>query len=397
MRDVLVIGGGIMGCSTAYYLARAGRKVTLIDRGGIGEGTSGACDGMVFLQTKKPGLPLRMAMRSADIYEGLASELGYETQFERCGGMIPIETEEMRRVMEPVVAAQIRDGMDVEFLDNAGMRKIEPLFASDLAGAVYSKLDGITSPIYTTRAFAKRLRELGGEIVTHAEVTAVHVSDGAVKGVSTTAGEFTAGTVVLCTGVWTKAVGRMAGLEIPIRPRRGHLLVSEAVEKILHVVVTDARYIATKHDPSLIEKSTDPTMHLGVSLSFEQTENGNFLIGSNREFAGFNLNPSYDIVNAISQYSSRFVPALAGVNIIRIFVGMRPYCEDGYPVVGPVPGIAGLYVAAGHEGDGIALAPVTGEVMADLVCGKTPEFDVSPFSPGRFTSVKPDQSGKEGV
>ncbi|MCC8126591.1 MAG: FAD-binding oxidoreductase [Clostridiales bacterium] len=382
--DAVVIGGGIIGSSILYYLTRAGKKVLLVEKNGIGEGTSGACDGFVIMQTKKVGLPLQMAMRSADIYQDLADELGYETQYRRRGGLILIENEEMHKVMEHVVEQQIRQGMEVEFLNNEQTRKMEPLVSSQIAGSVHCALDGEVSPIHTTRAYIKRSADLGAQILTHTEVTDILVSDGQVQKVVTSRGEIETNVVVNAAGVWSPFIGKMVGIDIPVRSRRGHLMVTEAVAPALQKVLLCARYIAIKHDPSLVEKATDDTFRLGVSLSMEQTVNGNFIIGSNREFAGYDTNTRFEVLRAISEYSTRFVPALRELNVIRTFVGMRPYCEDGMPIVGEVPGIAGMFLATGHEGDGVALAPITGQVAADMILGKEPEFDMSSFSFKRF-------------
>jgi glycine/D-amino acid oxidase-like deaminating enzyme len=382
--DAVVIGGGIIGCSTAYYLARAGLHPVLVEKRGIGEETSSACDGFIMLQTKKPGLPLRMAMSSARLYEHLSEELGYDIQYRRPGGLVLIETQEMKDIMEGVVKKQTEDGMDVEFIGNEKLRSLEPLVSEKIPAAVYSPMDGDVSPIYTTRAFAKKAAELGCDIRTGSAVTGISVQDGEVTAVITDKETIETGTVINCAGVWAPQIGKMMGLDIPIRPRRGHILVSEAVAPALKHEITDARYIAIKHNPSILEKATDPTFKLGISLSMEQTENGNFLIGSAREFAGFDADCRFDILKGISEYSTRFIPALRSVNMIRSFVGMRPYCEDGVPIIGPVSTVQGAYIAAGHEGDGIALAPITGRTIAEMVLHRETEFDMTPFSFDRF-------------
>ncbi|MGI6108157.1 MAG: NAD(P)/FAD-dependent oxidoreductase [Lachnospiraceae bacterium] len=382
--DAVVIGGGIIGCSTAYYLAREGLHPVVIERNGIGEGTSGACDGFIMLQTKKPGLPLRMAMSSAKLYAGLTEELGYDIQYRRPGGLVLIETEEMKKIMEGVVAKQIREGMEVEFIGNQKIRELEPLVSEKIPAAVYSDLDGDVSPIYTTRAFARKAADLGAEILTHTPVTGVHIENGEVAGVLTPDGEIRTETVVNCAGVWSPAVGAMMGTPIPVKPRRGHLVVSEAVARVLRHEITDARYIAIKHDPDMVKRTLDPTFKLGISLSMEQTENGNFLIGSAREFAGYDTDCRFDIIRGICEYSTRFFPALRNLNIIRTFVGMRPYCEDGVPIISPVSTIQGAYIATGTEGDGIALAPITGRTIMEMILHRETEFDMTPFSYDRF-------------
>ena len=383
-KDAVIIGGGIIGCATAYYLARAGKRIALIEQSGIGEGTSGACDGFVMMQSKEPGLALELAMRSAELYQGLEAELGYETQYRRKGGLVLIETEEMRAVMERVTSRQAAQGMEVEFIDNARTRALEPLISDRIAGAVHCPLDGDVSPIHTTRAYAKRTAELGGELMTHTLVTGLRIRDGQIEQVETTAGSIETNVVVNAAGAWASLIGEMAGVRIPVKPRRGHLLVTEALSDALHKELLDARYIAIKHDPSLAENTTDETLSLGVSLSVEQTLHGNLLIGGNREFAGFDTSVRPEVIRAIAQYCTRFVPALKELNVIRSFIGLRPYCEDGKPIVGPVSSVSGLYLACGHEGDGIALAPVTGLLVAQMILGEQTGFDLTPFSFDRF-------------
>lgn len=383
-KDAVIIGGGIIGCASAYYLAQKGYHPILIERNGIGEGTSSACDGFIMLQTKKPGLPLRMAMASAKMYAELSTMPGFDIQYRRPGGLVLIETQDMKKVMEGVTQKQAEEGMEVEFIGNEKIREIEPAISKKIPAAVYSPMDGDVSPIYTTRAFARKAAELDTDIRTNTRVTGITIQDGEVQGVITDRGEIPTNIVINCAGVWSPAVGRMMGIEIPIRPRRGHIVVSEAVQRVLQHEITDARYIAIKHDPSLVEKADDPTFRLGISLSMEQTENGNFLIGSAREFAGYDTDCRYDIIKGICEYSTRFVPALRHLNMIRSFVGMRPYCEDGVPIIGPVKAVKGAYIASGHEGDGIALAPITGRTIAEMVTGEQTEFDMTPFSFDRF-------------
>jgi len=382
--QVVIIGGGIIGCSIAYYLSKKGMKPLVIDSRGIGEGTSSGGDGFVLMQTKKPGLQLELANRSADMYEKLENELGYATQYHRPGGLIVIETPEERKVMEQVVQQQIAMGMDIELISGKKARELEPLLSKNVNSATYCPKDGDVSPICTTRAFAKRAAELGAEFWLHTPVLDIKTNEGSIESVVTSRGEVITPIIINAAGVWSPYIGRMTCLNIPIKPRRGHLLISEAIAPVLKMEILCARYIAIKHNPKLAEQTTDSTLALGVSLTLEQSENGNLIIGSNREFAGYDLNASSKVVQAIAQYSTRFMPMLKDINIIRSFVGMRPYCEDGVPIVGSVNTLDGMFIASGHEGDGIALAPITGDLISDMVLGRKTEFDVSSFSFNRF-------------
>ena len=148
-----------------------------------------------------------------------------------------------------------------------------------------------------------------------------------------------------------------------------------------------ARYIALKHDPDLARTSSDPSMRLGVNLFLEQTHDGNIIFGSNREWSGYNKSTSYEILCAICSYAASLVPFLSELNIIRTFAGLRPYCEGG-PILGPVDGIHGFVMAAGHEGDGIAMAPITGEIMSDYIISQTVTEDIRPFLFSRFSQQK---------
>ena len=383
-RDAVIIGGGIIGCSIAYYLAKKGIRPIVVERRGVGEGTSSACDGFIFMQTKKPGLPLTLAMESAGIYQTLSKELGSEVYYQRPGGLILIETEEQLAVMEEVVANQKKCGMEVEIISGDDARKMEPYLSKNIAAAAYSALDGHADPIATTLAFAKKAKELGAEFWTHTQVTGITVKNGAVRGVQTSRGEIETECAVVAAGAWSPFIGEMVGLDVPIRPRRGQTMVTEPLPPIFHKELLCARYIAIKHHPELAKGSDDPGLKLGVGLSIEQTEHGNLLIGNNREFAGYDVSTSFEVLREVCNYVTRFVPFLKDVNIIRTFSGLRPFCEDGSPIIGATKALPGLIFATGHEGDGIALAPITGELVSDLIKEGKTKHDISSFSSDRF-------------
>lgn len=364
--DVVVIGGGIIGCSIAYNLAKRGRKVTLIERQGIGEGTSSACDGGVNIQTKAPGIPMQITARSIKIYEGLEKELDYDIHFFKGGGLVLVDDEQLISLTEENVENQRAGNITVDFLTGDEARKIAPYLSKNVIAASYCPEDSRVSPIRTTIAYAKAAARLGAEILTNTAALRIMVEDGQVTGVETDKGIVSAENVVVACGVYSPEIARTVGVDLPIKPRKGQLIVTEQTAPIINQNLMCARYIALKHDPSLATTSSDPFYRLGVNLFMEQTSDGNILIGSNREWAGFNKQTTYEILSAICEYSTHFVPFLKDLNIIRTFAGLRPYCEGG-PVLGPVDGIHGLIMACGHEGDGIAMAPVTGEMIAEYM------------------------------
>lgn len=382
--DVIIIGGGIIGCSTAYYLSKAGKKVLIIEKNGIGSGTSSACDGFIYLQTKKAGIHLQLAMESAKIYENLSQELGYEVHYKRTGGLILIENEELLKVMEHVVEEQKKVGIEIDIISGDLARELEPALSKDIMAASYSDWDGHINPIDVTLGYAKGAEDNGTEIWCNTPVVDLIINNGRVEGVVTPKGQVRADYVVNACGAWAPEIGKMAGMDIPIIPRRGHTLVTEALAPMFNKVLLDARYIAIKHHPEMAENSDDRSLQLGIGLSIEQTESGNLLIGNNREFTGFDTDTSFEVTKEIAKYCSRFVPFLEDVNIIRTFTGLRPYTPDGMPILGEVEGLQGLIMAAGHEGDGIALAPMTGILMTELITEGKTSLPLDLFSYNRF-------------
>lgn len=385
--DVVIIGGGIMGCSIAYNLKKKGvKRVVLVERRGIGEETSSACDGGVNLQTKAPGPALKLAKRSVQLYKNLSQELEYDIHFEKYGGMVMVDTPDLMDVVEHSVSEQTAAGVDVTILSGDEARRREPCLSKRVIAVTYCPDDGRVSPIYTTIAYAKAAVRLGAELWTNTAVTGVTVEHGQVTSVETTRGPIRTETVVNACGVYAPEIGKMVGLEIPIIPRKGNIVVTEQVAPCVRHNLICARYIALKHNPDLAKTSDDPSMRLGVNLFLEQTHDGNIIFGSNREWGGFDKSASYEILCAICDYATNFVPFLKELNIIRTFAGLRPYCKGG-PILGPVDSIQGFVIAAGHEGDGIAMAPVTGDIMSDYIISRKITEDIRPFLFSRFSQL----------
>jgi len=383
--EVVVIGGGVIGASVAYHLARRGVRATVLERGDMASGSSGACDGLVLLQSKRPGIHLRLAMESRKLFNRLSQELPVSIEYRCNGGMVVIETEEEFRAMGRYAEEQKETGLEVALLDIAGARRMEPELSESLAGAAYSPLDGQVNPIALTHGFALAAKALGARIRTHTEVTGIRVEHGRAIGVETDQGRFSAAVVVNAAGVYAPRLGEMAGITVPIRPRRGQLLVTEATRRMIRGTFISARYIAAKHNPELAKGK-------GEGISIEQTESGNLLLGSTREFAGFDWSTTVEGVRGIARRTMAVLPGLSGLNVIRSFAGLRPYTPDGLPILGPVEGVDGFVMAAGHEGDGIALSPITGELIAQFIVEGRTEIPLDPFRLDRFVN-SPDPAG----
>ncbi|MBP1931721.1 NAD(P)/FAD-dependent oxidoreductase [Ammoniphilus resinae] len=361
--DAVVIGGGVIGTSIAFRLARKGLKTILIEKGAIGGATSGSCDKAIFLQSKKPGVHLELAKASLAVYKQLEHELGESIEFEQCGGMIAIESEEQLSTMKEFVQKQQQAGIPIRLLDVYEARQIQPVLADHMRGATWSELDAEVNPLLLSQAFAKAARRNGTEILTHTEVQGIECIQGRVAKIKTNLGEIATETVINAAGPFAPAIGKLVGLSIPIVPRRGVIFISEKVPPILRGNLLCAQYIVSKHLAHLSENYNP----YGIGLSLGQTKSGNLLLGGSREFVGFQKDVPPEIYASIAEHACRIIPSLRGIRMIRTMVGFRPSTGDGLPILQESPDVEGFYIAAGHEGDGIALAPITGQIVASLV------------------------------
>jgi sarcosine oxidase subunit beta len=358
--DIVIIGGGVIGASIAYQLAIRGMKPLLLEAGQLAHGSSGACDGMVLLQSKKPGIHLELAIESMKMYQGLSGELGFDVAYRQTGGMLVMETEEEVRAMEKLVRNLLDNGLSAELAGNAGALEKEPNLSPSITGASFCCEDGLVNPIRLTHGFMHGAQKSGALYCTGVEVNGFEITADRVTAVKTSRGKVETGLVIDAAGARAAQVAEMAGISLPIKPRKGQLIVTEPVPPLINRGFLSAKYVAAKFDPSLAAKG-------GQGVSMEQTEEGNLLIGSTREFVGFDRKTSLKAFRRIAANACRLVPGLRKVKALRTFTGFRPYTPDGLPVLGPVPNLEGFLMAAGHEGDGIALAPVTGRLMAEYV------------------------------
>lgn len=386
--DVIIIGGGVIGTSIAYYLTKLGVKPVLLERGDICAGTSGACDKAISMQSKNPGLHLDLALESSAMFPSLGEELDADIDYHRYGGMIAIENERQMAIMEKFVERQKNHGLPVEILGGDEARRRQPAFAPSVIAATYSPADAEVSPLKLTFAFARAARRGGADIRTGAEVRGLLMSDGRVEGVVTQAGNIKASVVVNAAGVFAPAIGRMAGIELPIKPRRGQIIVTEPMPPMVRGEIWSARYIVAKYNPEMIRSEDPEAADLGVGLAAGQTAEGTLLIGGTREFVGYDTDVTPEATAAVLRHAVNILPFLAKVHVIRTFAGLRPYTPDGMPILGPVEGLEGFVVAAGHEGDGIALAPKTGKMIAEYIAGAETDKRLRGLALSRFQQAK---------
>ena len=376
--DVVIIGGGVIGTSIAFRLAKLFEKIVLIEKGEIGGQTSGSCDKAIFLQSKKAGFPIKMAIASREIYKNLQEELGMSFEFKQSGGMIVIESDSHLPFMEAFTKSQRESGINIELLNRKEALRRQPCFSSHITGATYCQDDAEVNPLLLSQAFAYGAKREGVDVRTHTEVINIHVKKGKVEGIVTNKGKIATNLVINATGPFAGNIVKMVNADLPIQPRRGVILITEKVKPIINGSVLCSQYIAAKHLAS--EENVPP---FGIGLSLGQTENGNLLIGGSREFVEFNKQVSTEVFSSIAKHACRIAPVLRKLKIIRTMVGFRPFTGDGLPIIDELPDVKGFIIAAGHEGDGIALAPITGKLVADLVMEKENDL-LTPLSLQRF-------------
>ena len=376
LPDVVVIGAGLVGAACAYYLARAGARVLVVDRTGPIGGTTAGGEGNILLSDKLPGPEAALAMHSTALWHALA-EAAQGTaafEFDRKGGVVAAQAGQLAALRE-LAGRQRAAGITAEVLDADGVRELEPRISAQIAGGAWYPQDCQVQPMLAARWLLGEAVRLGAQAEYGAEVLG-HAGAGRLTGVRTSRGVRPAGAVVNAAGPWSGEVAQRLGGWLPVRPRRGHILVTEPLPPLVRHKVYEADYVGTV---------VSDEASVRCSAVVEGTPSGTVLIGSSREFAGWDRQPALGTLAEMARRATALFPFLAGVRAMRCYVGFRPASPDHLPLVGPDAAVAGLFHASGHEGAGIGLAPATGHLIAALITGAAPNVDPAPFDPGRLT------------
>lgn len=385
--DVLIIGGGIIGASVAYYTAKTGLSVALLESNTVASGTSSKCDGNVLLIDKEPGFDSRMAIKSQALIKQLSTELEMEFEFRHPGSIFLCANEdEIEQGYNWVDYHNKENGKDKFFkkLTKEDLKNDSKYFSDHLIGGIECTNDSTINPYMLAFSLINQAKKYDFSLFEMTPVTDIqHIQDGEFK-VMSHEKVFKANKVINAAGIYSPHVGKLLDIEVPVVPRKGHILVSSRAELLGSRKIQEFGYLMTKFGK---ERQASKEMNdYGVALVHEATQSQNFLIGSSREFVGYNTNVNHKVIRLIAERAIEYFPPMKDMSFIRSYAGLRPWTPDNLPIISDTV-VPGFYIAAGHEGDGIGLSAITGLWMSQMMTN-TLKDDISPLSINRFKEVK---------
>jgi sarcosine oxidase subunit beta len=364
--DVVIAGGGIMGCALAYQLARRDVDVLLLERATLGSQSTGKCAGGVRQQFSMEA-NVRLQRLSVKLLESFELETGHPADFRQIGYLFlfsqPQHVEDFRHNMEMWHSVGLTEARWVD--PEEASRMVPVLNVEDVLGCTFCPTDGIASPADVTSGYVAAARRHGARLKEGVEVTGVDVASGRVQGLRTSAGDVATRMVFNCAGAWSASIGRMAGLEIPVLPYRRHIAVTGAFPQV--------------------PRTTPMTVDFRTSLYFHPEGDGLLMGMSDRQDPpGFGTEVNWDFLEKMFEEAAHRAPALAAAGIKTAWAGLYETTPDHQAILGPVPEVEGFWCAAGFSGHGFMQAPAAALLLSQLLLDHRSEIDISPFSFTRF-------------
>ena len=370
--EILVIGGGIAGASTAYHLAVHGRRVTLLERGEIASGASGVNAGAIdsIGWGDRPDLQAHLTAGSVEIFKAVQLDHGEDIEFRQSGALQAIHDEAQYEFERRRIETLQAKGHRLELLATREVRSLEPGWSPTSLGAMYSPLRSQADPRRATRAFATLAERHGARILTNHEVRALAPRPAGGYVVGTAAGEIVAGALVIAAGAWCGPIGALLGLDIPIVPVRGQMwATAPAPPSVFQTISSAESQLAWHLDPGgeppflTIRKGARVTRH----LYGRQRRDGEIIFGGDREQTGWTTTPDPAGIEVNRAHAAEALPFLAALPIARTWAGLMPFPLDGRPLIGRVPGRDGLWIVSGLASSGFGRGPMAGKLLADYL------------------------------
>jgi len=367
--DIVIIGAGAIGASIAYQLGRRGaRDVVVLERDAVGAGSTSKAAGGIRVQFATR-VEIELSLRAIAFFKRFEDEMGVPCDFHQEGYLFVVTDEATLARFRGNVALQRSMGADVRVIAPDDARALVPaLNVDDALAAVWGPTDGHASPNDVVQAYAAQARARGVRIVEGTPVTGIVVERGRVAGVLTPAGTIATRLVVNAAGPWAPLVGRMAGLELPVDPRRRHIFVTDAFDGIRHPLplVTDTG-----------------------SGFYCRSEQGAILMspGDIGEVTEYEARVDWSVLELAVEKAVRRIPALEGAQVRHAWAGLRPLTPDGRAILDWAPGVEGLYLAVGFCGHGFQHSPGVGETVAEVLLDGHSTLDIHDLRLGRFPSA----------
>lgn len=362
--DIVIIGGGIIGSATAYYLAKAGmRNIVVLEKSYFSSGSTGRCGAGVRQQW---GLEMNalLAKRSVDIFETLSDELGTDIEFRQGGYLVLIENKSQLPQFEKNITLQNSLGIPSRKITVDEALEIVPqLNPTTFIAATFCPTDGHANPHLTNYAYKQAAERLGVEFHRYTEATDISVENHRVTGVTTNRGYISTPIVLNAAGGYSKEVAKMAGIDIPTYSERHQIMVTEPLGRIFDCMV----------------------ISFTTGLYVQQVPHGSFVMGmGEKEEPSHNTRSSWQFLEHFGRVLTNTLPFMNDVMIVRQWAGSYNKTPDAQPIVGEYHSVKGFYNAVGFSGHGFMIAPMTALTLSQIITGRQPEIDISPLSEKRF-------------
>ena len=363
--DVVIIGGGIVGTATAYYLAKFGIKnIIVVEKDTICSGSTGACGAGIRAQWGTE-MNCRLGLAALDMFEHLENELEFPIGLNQGGYLLVAYKETEWDNLKKGVELQNKLGIESKIVTLKEAREICPgLAADDAIGFTFHARDGHADPFLTTFAYVEASKKLGVAYYKKTEVTGVIVENGAVKGIKTTRGDIHAPIVINCAGAWAQQIAKMAGIDLPNWGERHEIMITEPV------------------DPGVC-----PCMLMSFSGNYyiQQRPHGSIICGMSPEGhpVDYNNLTTWNFVELMSKTILRMLPRVKDIRVVRHWSGQYDMTPDAQPIIGETD-VRNFYHSTGYSGHGFMLAPIAGKILAQHITGMKPDIDFSMLDYRRF-------------